>query len=1145
MKHYQLANNLLGWLIFAVAAFTYCSTVEPTASFWDCPEFITTAYKLEVGHPPGAPFFMLTANFFTQFTDDPTQVAFCVNIMSALLSAFCILFLFWSVTHLARKLICEGGVVRTPAEMLLVLGSGVCGALVYTWSDTFWFSAVEGEVYAYSSMFTALVFWLILKWEDVADEPGSDRWLVLIFYLTGLSIGVHLLNLLCLPAIVLVYYFRKYPTANTKGSLAALAVSGLLVAAVLYGVVPGIVKVGGWFELFFVNTVGLGFNSGMVIYIVVLIAIVLAAIWSTTRKNRTLINILYTLSVALLGIPFYGHGYTSLLIGIVVIALLYYFLRFRKADGEYLLRKRLLNTSLLCMLMLMIGYSSYAVIVIRSTQNTPMDQSSPEDVFTLGEYLSREQYGSRPLFYGEAFTSQPYDLSKEKHIQRHEKVSADEPDRYDEVERNGHYVFPDQMKMLFPRIYDSGRAEAYEQWLGGVDKHDVEFTIPEPNGGESGPYIGEMPSQIDNIRFFLSYQVNFMYWRYFMWNFAGRQNDIQGNGEAEHGNWITGIPVIDNYLYGDQSKLPDELKENKGRNVFYCLPLLLGLLGLFWQAYKGDRGVRQFWIVFFLFFMTGLAIVLYLNQTPQQPRERDYAYAGSFYAFAIWVGLGVAAIADLLGKLRNKAGQAIVKPMPAAWVASLIGLLVPLQMVSQTWDDHDRSNRYACRDFGLNYLNTLPEGNYPIIFTNGDNDTFPLWYAQDTEGNRTDARVCNLSYLQTDWYTDQMRRQAWKSPGLPISWNRYEYVDNVGHDWFRIYPDKRAELDEIKQQNPAVDPYELTYIIDNYVRKRGYIPTDSITIRVNAGNVRAQGTTIPRDSDGNELPIPDHITLSLKGKSSVSKCDMMIYEMLARNDWKRPIYMSVTLGPSNYAGLDKFCTLEGLAYRITPFEGGLGKVDADKMLDNLLHRFKYGNVSAPGVYLDETVMRMCQTHRRMFALVVEQLLLQGRKDDALKALKKCKQELSPANIPYEASDLELASYWYEAGDSKEAARVASRIGLSAYQYLAWASTLRSSTMENYAANCIRSFKALALALNLLEEAAPKSQETVRLQRLYQQAYDLDAGRFILYYLQQQQGQYPYEGAMSAGEPAASEDYAAGVPAVPGSYGSGLPGAVEE
>ena len=1087
MKRFQLVNNLTGWLAFLVAAFTYCSTVEPTASFWDCPEFITTAFKLEVGHPPGAPFFMLTGNLFSQFTDDPAKVAYCVNIMSALLSAMCILFLFWSITHLARKLICTDGIVATWTQTILIMACGLTGALAYTWSDTFWFSAVEGEVYAYSSMFTALVFWLILKWEDHADEPHSDRWLVLIFYLTGLSIGVHLLNLLCLPAIALVYYYKKSPKAGLRGSLIALGVSMVLVAAVLYGVVPGIVKVGGWFELFFVNTLGLPFNTGMVVYLLVLIGVVLTAIWSTTKKDRKRSVVLYTLSVALLGIPFYGHGGSAIVIGIVVLGALVFVLNMKDKEGNYLLRKRFLNTSLLCMLMLMIGYSSYAVIVIRSTQNTPMDQNSPEDIFTLGTYLGREQYGSRPLFMGEAYNSQEQALAadaigyeKGERIQRKEKASADEKDSYETVSETTGLTYPSALTMLFPRIYSANHAQAYDDWLGGVPMKQVTFRTP-----DGYDYPGEIPTQGANLRFFLSYQVNFMYWRYFMWNFAGRQNDIQGNGELEHGNWITGIPFIDNAMYGDQSLLPDVLKENKGHNVFYCLPLLLGLLGLFWQAYKGERGIRQFWVVFFLFFMTGLAIVLYLNQTPQQPRERDYAYAGSFYAFAIWIGLGVAAIADWLGSLLKK------QPVAVA-VASLIGILVPLQMVSQTWDDHDRSDRYACRDFGLNYLNTLPDDGKPIIFTNGDNDTFPLWYNQETEGNRTDARVCNLSYLQTDWYTDQMLRPAYDSPALPITWPRLCYVDNGKHTFYPIRPEDKSILEEIKKKDPTVDPYELSYVLDHFVARPegGYFPTDSLVLTVDKEAVRRSGMMIPGDS------IPDKMQISLKKayerQRGLYRVDIMIYEMLARTNWKRPMYMSVTLGPSNYAGLENFLVLEGLAYRITPFNfGTMRTVDADKMYDNMMKRFVFGNVKAKGIYLDETVMRMCQTHRRMLCLLAKSLLDKGETEKARNVLRKCKEELPAENIPYEYDDEDIAYLWYQVGEKKEAERVCKDVLKYDFQYFAYLNSLSPERQRTYVRTAYYLFRGLISNLQVLNMAESKDMKHYEAE--YQKLLDTPAG----------------------------------------------------
>ena len=667
MKQYRLVDNILGWLAFAIAAFVYCSTIEPTASFWDCPEFISTGYKLEIGHPPGAPFFMLTANLFSQFASDPSQVARMVNMMSALLSAATILFLFWTISHLVRRLLIKDWNELTTAKLIAIEGSAMVGALIYTFSDTFWFSAVEGEVNAYSSAFTAVVFWLILKWEDQADQPHADRWLVLIMYMTGLSIGVHLLNLLCLPAIVLVYYYRKFPTddpkRDLKGSLFALFLSVVILAAVLYGVVPGIVQVGGWFELLFVNILGCPFNTGEIIYIFLLIGIIIWAIYETHRDvNEKRQNIAFILSVAMLGIPFYGHGWSAVMIGIVVMAVLWYVLGYKKkVKGQQpvsLVSARIKNTSLLCMLMLMIGYSSYALIVIRSSANPPMDQNSPEDIFTLGEYLGREQYGQRPLFYGPAYTSQvalekegeycrPVMTTGDPIWQRKEKASADEKDEYFVVRTKDEYKYA--QNMLFPRMYSSSHRGAYESWMGDISGHEETFD-------RCGEMVTvKMPSQLENLRFFISYQCNFMYWRYFMWNFAGRQNDLQGNGELEHGNWISGWDWLDNWRLGNQENLPDELKNNKGHNVFYMLPLILGLIGLFWQSLakhhgnaKDQTGIRQFWIVFFLFFMTGLAIVVYLNQTPMQPRERDYAYAASFYAFAIWCGIGVAAIIEML-----------------------------------------------------------------------------------------------------------------------------------------------------------------------------------------------------------------------------------------------------------------------------------------------------------------------------------------------------------------------------------------------------------------------------------------------------------------------------------------------------------------
>ena len=1042
MKQYKLVNNVLGWLTFFVAAFVYCSTIEPTASFWDCPEFITTGYKLEVGHPPGAPFFMLTANLFSQFASDPSQVARMVNTMSALLSATTILFLFWSITHLARKLILKDWSELTLGKLIAIEASGLVGALIYTFSDTFWFSAVEGEVYAYSSAFTAIVFWLILKWEDHADEPHSDRWLVLIAYMTGLSIGVHLLNLLCLPAIVLVYCYRRFPNIELKGSLIALVGSFILVAAVLYGVVPGIITVAGWFELLFVNTLGCPFNTGEIIYIVLLVAIVIWAIYeSYVDKSFKRQNVSFVLAVGMLGIPFRGMTWSAAILGLVILAAIYFGLNYRKKIGKDLvpvLTSRFKNTALLCMLMLMIGYSSYAVIVIRSSANPPMDQNSPEDVFTLGSYLSRDQYGDPPLLYGQAYTSQvAYDVDGNMCVPKHkegaaiwqrkEKASKDEKDSYFVVSHKDKIIYA--QNMLFPRMHSSAHAGAYENWMGGVEGTQV----PYDRCGE--PVMVKMPTQMENIRFFLSYQCNFMYWRYFMWNFAGRQNDIQGNGEPEHGNWITGISFIDDWMLGDQSKMPAELKANKGHNVFYCLPLLLGLIGLFWQAWRGQRGIRQFWVVFFLFFMTGLAIVLYLNQTPQQPRERDYAYAGSFYAYAIWCGLGVLAIYDMLKK-KIKGNDVAV-----AGVVGVACLLVPIQMASQTWDDHDRSGRYTCRDFGQNYLMTLQDKGNPIIFTNGDNDTFPLWYNQETEGVRTDARVCNLSYLQTDWYIDQMKRPAYDSPSVPITWPRIDFCSGT-NDYIEVKPGMKQQLLEFYRDYPKEaraafgdEPFELKNILKYWVRSKDsdthIIPTDTLYITIDKEAVRRSGMMMASDT------IPDRMVISLAGKRAIYKNDLMMLEMLAQCNWERPLYVATTV--DNYMNLGDNFVQEGLAYRITPFNTkapGAKNFDTEKTYNNVMNRFKWGGLDKPGLYIDETVMRMCYTHRHLFATLAMQLIAEGQNAKAEKVLRKSEKVLPEYNVPYTfmsgASD--LARAYALIGKKADAARILNKVWADAKSY---------------------------------------------------------------------------------------------------------------
>ncbi len=1106
MKSYKFANNLFGWLCFFVAAVTYCLTVEPTASFWDCPEFILSGNKLEIGHPPGAPFFMLTANFFSLFAS-PENVALMVNIMSAILSAAGIMFLFWSITHLVRKLIVTKDSEITTAQTVTIIGSGLVGALAYTWSDTYWFSAVEGEVYGYSSLFTAVVFWLILKWEDNADAPHSDRWLILIAYLVGLSIGVHLLNLLCIPAIVLVAYYKKAPNANLKGSLVALALSMVLVAVVLYGIVPGVVKVGGWFELLFVNTLGLPFNTGLILYIVMLLAALIWGIWeSETGKSRKRLVTSFLVTVGLLGIPFYGYGFASILIGIIVLAALAYLLFFKKQE-KYIVNVRTLNTSLLCLMLIMIGYSSYALIVIRSAANTPMDQNSPEDIFTLGEYLGREQYGDRPLFYGQAYGSEPLykQVGRDWQVvtkdgapkyRRKEKATADEKDSYELLGHKFEYVYA--QNMLLPRMYDPRFASygpagnLYEKWVGGKIGRKVKYSV----GGHQMDVI--MPTQWDNLRFFLNYQLNYMYWRYFFWNFVGRQNDLQGHGHLDKGNWITGIGFIDNLLVGKQELLPKALKENKGRNVFFALPLILGILGLLWQCKKGDAGIRQFWVVFFLFFMTGIAIVLYLNQTPMQPRERDYAYAGSFYAFAIWIGMGVAAITEWIKKKNTAVSIAVATAT----------LLVPIQMVSQTWDDHDRSGRYACRDFGQNYLNSISQDKNPIIFTCGDNDTFPLWYNQEVEGVRTDARVCNLSYLHTDWYIDQMRRPAYDSPSLPITWERIDYAGNT-NDRIYVQPEKEELIKNMYAQDPEKykkilgdNPFEIKNIMKNWVRNKDerfhYIPTDTLYIPIDKEAVMRSGMIIPheyRDS------MPQYMKISLKGKKMLLRGDLMLLEMLAEANWERPLYMSRTVGDDNYlSSLSDFFVTEGLAHRITPFnwrELGYSTkydniIDAEKMYDNVMNRFKFGGLADnPDYYLDETTERMVYTHRVLLASLAERLIEEGKNDKAIKVLEYAEKVIPASLVPQEAQygALSMGSSYIKLGEKSKALEVLKATCDEAIEYIKWYESLSKHHYKAISSDHAMKLNLLQTAIELLDEGGePYKEESERYKAEFAKYY---------------------------------------------------------
>ena len=1045
MKRYKLLNNVLGWVVFVIAAVTYILTLESTASFWDCGEFIASGYKLEVGHPPGNPIFMLTARFFANFASSPSEVAYMVNLMSGLLSAATILLLFWTITRLAQKIVLRDGETEETmslGQMIAILGCGLVGALAYAWSDTFWFSAVEGEVYAYSSFCTALVFWLILKWESVADLPHANRYIILIAYIIGVSIAVHLLNLLCIPAIVLVYYYRKYKNTDLKGSLIALLVSFVLIVLMLYGLVPGFVEVAGWVELLFVNVFHLPFNSGVVFYFFLIVGVIAWAIYETyAQRSDKLIKISFLISIVLVGIPFIGDGY---IIGIVLTAVLAYYLFTRKK-----LAVVAMNTILLSLFVIFIGYSSYALIVIRSTANTPMDQNSPEDIFSLGGYLNREQYGDRPLFYGQTF---PAEIARDangtaistkgKAIWKKKlKTSENESDRYIVTGYNEHYEYQPELNMLFPRMYSdkSEHISAYKEWTNFKGR-PVQVRTSE------GTKTVMKPTFAENLAFFLDYQLNYMYWRYFMWNFAGRQNDIQGHGEVQNGNWISGFNFIDKHIAGDQTNLPDDLKNNAGRNVFYMLPLLLGLIGLFYQAFSGKKGIESFWVTFFLFFMTGIAIVIYLNQTPYQPRERDYAYAGSFYAFAIWIGLGVAAVWRGLNYLLKTTDEKPVSAITAA-VAALLCLCVPLQMVSQTWDDHDRSGRYVCRDFGMNYLSSVDENG--IIFTNGDNDTFPLWYVQEVEGYRTDVRVCNLSYLQTDWYIDQMKRPAYESAPLPISADESKYAYDV-----RSY---NYVINRLADSITVSDGLDYLYSDEDWTKdvpgygKLNHLPTNKLYIPVNADAAVASGTVAPelKDSIVSRI-VPDFTNKRGFTMSEIASLD--IINTNAMQGWKHPVYFAVTVGSSYYLGLEDYFSRTGLAYQVVPLKGVSNNIDTDKMYDNMVNKFRWGGIDKATpehpLYLDENVRRMCNTHRMMFGDLVVQLIAEGKTDKALTALDLIMEKIPGWQVTHDLTSISLAQSYLDLGEKTKGEALLTEILDNSAGYLNWYKDLTSGQLRS-------------------------------------------------------------------------------------------------
>ena len=935
MTEYKKFNLITGWFAFAVAAVTYIMTMEPTASLWDCAEFIATSYKLEVGHPPGAPLFMMIARFFTIFAPSPEKAALMVNLMSSLCGAFTVLFLCWSITHLARKIYQRNGNEMTKGQMWTVLGAGLIGSLAYCWTDTQWFSAVEGEVYSMSSMFTAMVFWAILKWENVADQPHSNCWLILIAYLMGLSIGIHILNLLTIPALVFVYYFRKYPQVTTKGIVWATLASGAIIIAINYIIMPYSISVGAFFDRIFVNGLKLPVNSGLVFFVVALFALCAWGVYYTHKK---------------------GHS--------------------------------LANTLVLCTTVILLGYGSYASVVIRAAANPPMNSNDPSNPYGLQRLIGRDQYGNRPLFYGEYYTSPPEEVLTENTY-----YLNDAGDRYQKAEMFTGYKYPDQYKYLFPRLYSSQREQAYKNWVDIKGRREV----------IDGKAV-IVPTLADNLKFFFNYQMNFMYWRYFLWNFVGRQSDVQSTGQITDGNWLSGINFIDKMYLGPQDNLPSEMANNKGRNTYFFLPFLLGVIGLVYQLV---RDKRNFVVVMWLFVMMGIALVVYFNTTPGEPRERDYVYAGSFYAFCIWIGFGVLWLRDLILRFSKKDNVA------TAVIAIVVCAVVPGILVAQNWDDHDRSHRYTARDVGYNFLEaTLPNS---VLVCSGDNDTFPLWYNQEVEGVRTDVKVMNMSYLGADWYIDQMKLKSNEADPLPLSLPRSKYVNNTN------------EVIYVLDQVPQANLKDAINFIKNDSRQtqvelsdgtfRDYMPTKKLLLPVNKQNAVESGIVKPEDAHLME----DTIVITLN-KDHLVRNELMFLDLLANFDWKRPIFFTQIHFLPDF-GLTDYLQFDGSSYRLVPIindnNAEFGRVDTEYLYPRLMEQFRWSNLKDPRVYSDFHTRHMIGSarSRQAFARLAGGLLAEGDTVRAVQALDRALEMLPSKQVGYDYyNTAPLIENYYKAGE---------------------------------------------------------------------------------------------------------------------------------
>lgn len=945
--NYKRTNNITGWAIFLISAIVYILTIEPTASFWDCGEFIATAYKLEIGHPPGATLFMLLARLFSFFAgSDVSQVAKWVNIFSALVSAFTILFLFWTITHFAKKLINKTGKMNS-SHLLIIMGSGTVGALAYTFSDTFWFSAVEGEVYALSSFFTAIVFWAMLKWENNSEKTDSSKWIILIAYLMGLSTGIHLLNLLAIPAMVLIYYFKKYKT-TTKGVIYALVFSGVLLWIILKVIISGVLIIGTWFELFFVNTVGLPYNFGLLIYFILLIGAIVFGIRFSIKKA-----------------------------------------------------KPVLNTIILCFTVILLGYSTMAIIPIRSSANTPMDENNPDNLFSLISYVNREAYGERPLLYGHYYNA-PYTSQDGKGIY------AKQDGKYKIIDHKIKRKYEKRFKTIFPRMYSNydRHPQQYDKWA------NIKGTAVRVTNQAGEPETLFKPTFIENMKFFFRYQLNHMYFRYFFWNFAGRQNNAQGHGNVLNGNWLSGIKFIDSARLGPQDNLPDVITENKAYNRYYFLPLALGLLGAVF-FYKRDR--KNFWVILSLFVMTGIAIIVYLNEIPVTPRERDYVYAGSFYAFAIYIGIGVLAVFNYLKKIKNKL-------LSAGITTGICLILVPGILAKENWNDHNRSGRSSALAFASNYLNTCAPN--AIIFTNGDNDTFPLWYAQEVEGIRTDVRVVCLPFLPHSWYLDQLKRQNYESAPVPFSLTPNKYAPGKREylpvdQRFERFVDIKQIIDFVKSDDNASKINMGREMLD-------YIPANKFQMDVDSAKV-VNNHTIPPEKV-NEIISPIQWTLN---RRYLTKDQLIILDILATNNWERPIYYTAP-SPSSTLDLNNYFQHEGLAFRLIPAQSNnannrIGKVNTTIMYDNLMNKYIFGGITKKDIYLEETSQRMYHNLKNTFGYLATALVAEGKTDSAKIVLDKI-YEVFPYKVKaYDHLDMSNIKALYMIGNTSMANEIAEKL----------------------------------------------------------------------------------------------------------------------